>query len=393
MTRSAHVALFYDVPDWAFHNVARNVARVTDGFTFTLYGRNDWFGRKPVVQRIALEADVMVFLWRFDILAFLDCLDGNAWRRFTGPDRPALVTVVYDHLYQDKEALIKMGDPFAVSDLVCACSERLHRVYAASRDLPDIVCTLPDGVDLSRFGPRGDAAVGHRPRRIGWVGNSRWASTEAPDLKGRRTVFDAAIALLKARGRDIDVRIADAGEARIPHAQMPDFYRQLDILVCTSAMEGTPNPVLEAMASGIAIVSTEVGVVPEILGPRQSEFVLRERSPRAFADALDRLLFDPDLCDGLRRENLDRRQRLDWTTRAPLWEGMLSAALRMRSNGHLHRCSDALDRHRRRSRSGIERARRLVATNKLAFRAYETLRQRAPGVIRQTKRLLERSAR
>ena len=392
MTRSARVALFYDIPDWAFHNVAKNVARVTDGFAFTLYGRNDWFGRKSVVQRIAQEADVMVFLWRFDILAFLDCLDRNAWRRFTGPDRPALVTIVYDHLYQDRDALDKMGNPFVVSDLVCVCSKRLRRAYTASCDLPDICCTLPDGVDLSRFAPQGDAPIRHGPFRIGWVGNSRWANTEAPDLKGRK-VFDAATALLNARGRDIEVHVADAAEARIPTARMPDFYRQLDVLVCTSAMEGTPNPVLEAMASGTAIVSTDVGIVPEILGPQQSAFILRDRCPRAFADALDRLLSDPDLCAALRQENLGRRRQLDWATRAPLWERMLNAALWMRSHDHHRGCREALDRHRRRSRSGIERARQVVATNPMAFRAYETLRRRAPGVIRQTKRLLDRGSR
>ncbi|MEM7443188.1 MAG: glycosyltransferase family 4 protein [Pseudomonadota bacterium] len=393
MTRCARVALFYDVNDWAFHNVARNVAHVIDGFAFSLYGRNDWFGRKSVVQRIALEADVMVFLWRFDILAFLDCLDGKTWRRFAGPDRPALVTIVYDHLYQDSQALEKMGNPFAVSDLVCVSSQRLRRAYEASYDLPDIFCTLPDGVDLSRFAPSDEAPAGHRPLRLGWVGNSRWANTEAPDLKGRRTIFDAAIAVLRARGRAVEVHIADAGEARIPSAQMPDFYRQIDVLVCTSAMEGTPNPVLEAMASGAAIVTTDVGIVPEVLGPRQSEFIVRDRSARAFADALDRLLSDRDLCTALRQENLGRRHQLSWTTRAPLWKGMLYAAQQVRFNHHRQSCREALNRYRWRPRSGIERARRLVAMNPLAFRAYETLRQRAPGIVRQTKRLLERGSR
>jgi hypothetical protein len=389
MTRPAKAAIFYDVPDWAFHNVARNVARVTQGCDITLYGRDDWFGRSTVVQGIAQTADVLVFLWRFDILAFLDCLDAASWRRFTGPGRPALVTVVYDHLYQDRAALAEIGDPFAVSDLVCVSSERLRRIYDASPDLPQVFCTLPDGVDLTRFTPCGQVFT-HRPPTIGWVGNSRWASTLADDLKGRRTVFDPALSLLKTNGWAFDTRLADAAERRIPHAHMPAFYHDLDILVCTSAMEGTPNPVLEAMACGIVIVTSDVGVVREVLGARQSAFILPERSPGAFATALERLLGAPGLRAELRAENLARRDTLGWSARAPLWEGMLETALNVR---HGVQANTALAAYRSRSRSGIERARKLVATNPLAFRAYETLRLHAPGVIRRTKRLLERGAR
>lgn len=389
MTRRARIALFYDVPNWAFHNVASNVARVMRHYDVRLYGREDWFGRRAVVQEIAQRADVLVFLWRFDILAFLDCLDAKSWRRFTGPERPALVTVVYDHLYQDQTSLDEIGDPFAVADLVCTSSERLCRAYTASPDLPGIFCTLPDGVDLSRFVPSGGPGL-HHPPRIGWVGNSRWASTLADDLKGRRTVFNPAISRLKAGGWEFETRVADTSEHRIPHVQMPAFYRDLDILVCTSAMEGTPNPVLEAMASGTAIVTSDVGVVHEVLGPRQSAFILPERSPNAFAEALERLLRDPVLCMDLRAENLARRNRLGWSSRAPLWDGMFEAALEVR---HRPQARVALEHYRQRARSGIERARRLVATNPLAFRAYETMRAHTPGVIRQGKRILERWAR
>jgi len=48
-------------------------------------------------------------------------------------------------------------------------------------------------------------------------------------------------------------------------AIMADVYTQADVLVSTSAHEGTPNVILEAMAHGLPVVATRVGGVPEIV--------------------------------------------------------------------------------------------------------------------------------
>jgi glycosyltransferase involved in cell wall biosynthesis len=46
---------------------------------------------------------------------------------------------------------------------------------------------------------------------------------------------------------------------------MPSRYAALDVLLLTSWHEGTPLVVLEAMASGVPVVATEVGGVPELV--------------------------------------------------------------------------------------------------------------------------------
>ncbi|MEQ9260489.1 MAG: glycosyltransferase family 4 protein [Roseovarius sp.] len=391
MTARGRVVLFYDVPDWAFHNVARNVARQMRDWNVELLGRDDWFGRAQVVERVALEADILVFLWRFDLLAFLDCLGPRAWRRFTGPGRPALVSVVYDHIYADAAALAELGNPFALSDVVAASSERLKALYTAAPDLPDIALTLPDGVDTALFSPSATAPEG-QPIRIGWVGNSQWAGTLQPDLKGRHRVFGPAIAQLRAAGHDVEACVADAAERRLPRAEMPGFYRGLDLMMCTSAMEGTPNPVLEAMATGTPVISTDVGIVPEVFGPKQRAFILKERTPEAFAKAADRLIGDPALRAALRAENLARRDRLDWAGRAALWEALFETALAARGAQRGQDTGAALAAHRSRARSALQHARRLVATNAVAYRTYSHLLRRYPGLIRNTRRLLAKGA-
>lgn len=87
------------------------------------------------------------------------------------------------------------------------------------------------------------------------------------------------------------------------------FYSSLDILALTSLNEGTPVSVIEAMASGRAVVSTNVGGVRDLLGNdldseslESKGFRLKERGvivdsfdPSAFADAVIFLFRNPEL--------------------------------------------------------------------------------------------------
>lgn len=50
----------------------------------------------------------------------------------------------------------------------------------------------------------------------------------------------------------------------IPLEEMPEWYRSVDVYVCASRSEGTPLPVLEAMAVGNIVISTAVGVIPKL---------------------------------------------------------------------------------------------------------------------------------
>jgi glycosyltransferase involved in cell wall biosynthesis len=61
------------------------------------------------------------------------------------------------------------------------------------------------------------------------------------------------------------------GEAR----DMTSVYREADLLVLTSDFEGTPNVILEAMASGLPVVATAVGGVPEIVEHNKTGFLIQ----------------------------------------------------------------------------------------------------------------------
>lgn len=383
------VTIFYDEPDWAFHNIAVNLRRIApQDVSIVTLSRDEWFGRTCAAEAVVEKSDIVVFLWRFDLLAYLDTLSEAGWKRLLSPNRPALVAMVYDHLYTDPEDLKYYGNPFPLSDISACCSGRLREIYAATPHLPKPACVVPDGVDIETFSPGNRAPSG--PLCIGWVGNSAWGITEGEDFKGRRTILQPAIDLLTARGIPFDLSIADKAERRLPRSEMPEFYREIDVLVCSAAIEGTPNPVLEAMASGTAVVSTDVGIVRDVFGPEQRSFILSERSPEALANALQTLAGNPATLARLRAENLAARPAISWESRWPAWQALFESALAARHTTIGNEVSENLRNFRSRRRTGIERVRRTVAGNRIAFRAYETALKRFPRLVRRTKRLLER---
>lgn len=81
-------------------------------------------------------------------------------------------------------------------------------------------------------------------------------------------------------------------------ANVLDYYPLIDVLLISSISEGQPLVQLEAMASGIPVVVTNVGNCPEIaLDPDgQSGFVVEPKDYQAMAEKLDVLASDKHLC-------------------------------------------------------------------------------------------------
>ena len=73
------------------------------------------------------------------------------------------------------------------------------------------------------------------------------------------------------------------------------LYQAADIFVLTSEYEGSPNVLLEAMASGLPAVATRVGGVPELLQHGQHGFLVEPDDDAGLGTALRRLIRDPQL--------------------------------------------------------------------------------------------------
>ena len=92
-----------------------------------------------------------------------------------------------------------------------------------------------------------------------------------------------------------------------PHEQVRLAYERASIFVlpCLVAADGDrdglPIVLLEAMASGIPVVSTSVVGIPELIDSECDGLLIPPNDARALADALERLLVNPPLRDRLAR--------------------------------------------------------------------------------------------
>lgn len=75
--------------------------------------------------------------------------------------------------------------------------------------------------------------------------------------------------------------------------EMAHLYQVANVFVLSSRFEGLPVSVLEALGSGTPIVTTDCGDTPRLLIP-DSGIVCLDRTPTTIAQALDRVLFNPD---------------------------------------------------------------------------------------------------
>jgi len=129
-------------------------------------------------------------------------------------------------------------------------------------------------------------------------------------------VLLAAAAMLIAEGSDLRLVIVGEGPERTrlersteemglaatveflgsrTHEELPDILDAIDIAVSSSSFEGMPLAIIEWMAAGKAIVATNVGGVPALIEDGVNGLLVNPGDPRQLAEAIARLLRDPQL--------------------------------------------------------------------------------------------------
>ena len=189
---------------------------------------------------------------------------------------------------------------------------KIHRVY--------------HGIDPDRFAVRRERDAG--PMRILAVGRLQ-------RKKGLHVLFEAC-GILHGLGREFTVIIAGDGPEKerltrlaqergiqgrvlflgeVTQEEILPAYASADVLALPCLVErsgdrdGLPNVILEALAAGLAVVTTPVSGIPEVIEEGVTGLLVPSEDPAALAAALERLMDDPDLARRLGEAGRERVRR------------------------------------------------------------------------------------
>lgn len=165
---------------------------------------------------------------------------------------------------------------------------------------------IRNGIGLAPFAAERDFAPQGRPLTVGLVG--RLAPEKGVDTFLRavarvKDAFPEARFVVAGEGDDrlaLQTLLAELGlenRAALVGAQadMPAFYRSVDLLVSASRQEGLPMALLEGMAAALPVVATRVGAVPEVVVHGETGLLVQPGAPEQLADSMIRLLNSPSL--------------------------------------------------------------------------------------------------
>lgn len=135
------------------------------------------------------------------------------------------------------------------------------------------------------------------------------------EIKNHKLFFDAA-KVLKDKFKDTDIKFLVIGDGKLREElekysyeiglgdsvkflgwrkDLGPIYADLDIVALTSLNEGTPVSLIEAMASGKPVVSTEVGGIKDIVFEGKTGFLIKENNSSSFAEKISLLVKDRNL--------------------------------------------------------------------------------------------------
>ncbi len=314
--KKVKILLVVDIKGWCFWNIAQEIKKYLQEYEITILPLEEIDNNLVKLFFYAQDYDLIHFFWRGHLSFFKsqesymnEC--GLSYDNFMNNYvyNKNITTSVYDHLYLDDleftNSMLNIAKNYVVS------SNILKNIYDKEEKIlkkPQMVIT--DGVDLNLFKMTAKRDFNKEKLVIGWVGNSLWQNGQ-DDIKGFNTILKPMLDELIKEGYPIECYFADKQERMIAHEDMPEYYQKIDICLCASLNEGTPNPVLEAMAMGAVVITTDVGIVKDALGSKQKKFIVK-RDKESFKEKIIELINNRSLLEELSKENMRQIQKWDW---------------------------------------------------------------------------------
>ncbi|MEM4282393.1 MAG: glycosyltransferase family 4 protein [Candidatus Woesearchaeota archaeon] len=106
-------------------------------------------------------------------------------------------------------------------------------------------------------------------------------------------------------------RIISVG--RVPWSRMKDYYKTADIFVSCSLHEGFPNALLEAMAAGTPIVTSDIEGIEEYIRHGKEGLIFRRGDTKELRECIEYLLKNPSIRKQMAEKAFARARTLDYS--------------------------------------------------------------------------------
>lgn len=310
MTSKKTVIFIPDVRNWAFDNLALYLKKILDtDYNLHIIYAIDYNTPGKLIDRFAKfeEIDFIHFFYRGYLKLILEYIALNTipnhkLEKFLSA---TTTTSIHDHLFiRNQDEINSYSHIFSYLDNYLPVSKILHDIYSNIPNYPKpwkermlentIIDATPNFVDNKKL-------------VISWIGNSNWGNdhfgSNTDSNKGYHSIVKPMLDKIKEE-IDIEISIANSAQKKRSKKEVFEILAKTDILIIASKIEGTPLPLIEAIASGCAIISTDVGIVKEILPEIQQEFII-DRNIEAFIKAIKKINSNRDLLRTLKEKNYE----------------------------------------------------------------------------------------
>lgn len=287
------ICIVADVPNWSFDNIAKKLKKDLEN-KYDI--RIVYFDRRKEADNFYefieknKDCDLLHFLNRRMLLLMGTYIfktkvekSGKSLEEYIEEKKNKFSTAVYDYIDLNPEGILEHTPIFnTYTKKYYTSTSELFDIYSSIEEFKKPDAMVHDICDKDSFAPlnldRFDYdKINNREIVVGWVGNSVHNDEKEVDLKGFNSILKPVIEELQNEGYNIRGFYADRRDKWRTMEEMPEYYSQIDMCICTSIHEGTPRPILESMYSGVPIISTAVGIVPEAFGEKQKGFIIGNR--------------------------------------------------------------------------------------------------------------------
>lgn len=94
--------------------------------------------------------------------------------------------------------------------------------------------------------------------------------------------------------------------------ETPEVYRNSDVFILPSVMEGMPSVALQAMSCGLPLIASRVSGFEQILEEEINGYFAGFNNPEEFANAIEKLLKSPELIEKMSRESTRKARQFSW---------------------------------------------------------------------------------